>query len=750
MATTLADDNMQTMHGMASGSSTPSGTETPQKLKGHQRLLNGLQRMASSPSLVRRNRTRSSSLGSWRISKASMSCASLSSTLSSKQCWGDASSSKLSGSVSTRAVGSHVAHIHGDEHTPVRIVPGQGPLLRANIQTSVPLPADVRPSSRGTPLETTTEVPEGSQPVEALDTTEEEHGPRWSLDFWHDMPPEIRMSILKYLTPLELVSCSRVSRSWYAMCFDGQLWASLDASTYYTQIPRRALVRIILAAGPFLRTLNLRGCIQMEKSWREDGERMSDACRNLTSISLEDCRIDKATLHSFLAQNSSLTHVSMRAITAAANTTLGVISHSCPNLEYLNVSWCRSIDTRGLVLVVKACRRLRDLRVSEVSGFDNQNIMQELFEANTLERLLMSSCTSLNDASLKVLVHGKNPEIDPMTDRPKVPPRKLRHLDLSRCRGITDTGVKYLAHVVPDLEILQLSHCTHISDEAVAEVIRTTPRLTQLELEEMEDISNDILIELSKAPCAATLENLNLSYCEKIGDLGMLPLLKNCPNIRSLDLDNTRVSDLTIMELCDQMRRRGFGSELPKPGLRVAVFDCGNVTWAGVREILCNNTYVPRLASNPTRQASDQPEPCSSRTSFSSDSSEATPVPEPASPVHSSATAIAPPVYPKEIIQLKCFYGWQMTVDEHTKRVLRGNLTGASRLERKWADYMMATQEASVTGSGARRRRRRARDAEANVADDDDGDDAYWYGPGGLAPLGGRRRRARSGGCVVM
>ena len=82
-----------------------------------------------------------------------------------------------------------------------------------------------------------------------------------------------------------------------------------------------------------------------------------------------------------------------------------------------------------------------------------------------------------------------------------------------------------------------------------------------------------------------------------------------------------------------------------------------------------------------------------------------------------------------------------MTVDEHTKRVLRGDLASASRLERKWAEYMMANEEAGAGGAGSRRRRRRARDA-AMVADEEEG----GLGAGGV----GRRRRARSNGCSIM
>ncbi|KAG9805674.1 hypothetical protein KCU98_g22700, partial [Aureobasidium melanogenum] len=102
--------------------------------------------------------------------------------------------------------------------------------------------------------------------------------------------------------------------------------------------------------------------------------------------------------------------------------------------------------------------------------------------------------------------------------------------------------------------------------------------------------------------------------------------------------------------------------------------------------------------------------------------------------------------YPTQIIQLKCFYNYQPTVEEHTKRVLRGDFSAATRLERKWAEFMIAQEEAGASGAGARRRRRRAREAQMMHADEEDG----GANGGGAGVGGGRRRRARSGGCVVM
>jgi F-box/leucine-rich repeat protein 2/20 len=228
---------------------------------------------------------------------------------------------------------------------------------------------------------------------------------------------------------------------------------------------------------------------------------------------------------------------------------------------------------------------------------------------------------------------------------------------------------------------------------------------------------------------------LNISYCENLGDPGMLQVMKHCTNLRSVEMDNTRVSDLTLLEASFRVRKRGYGEEVPKVGLRLVVFDCANVTWAGIKEVLGSNAYIPRTRKPGPPIVTVVP-------TTSTDSLMTTAFVTPASSPSPS------PIYPAEIVQLKCFYGWQMTVDEHTKRVLRGDLAAATRLDRKWADYMMATEEAGAAGAGARRRRRRAREAERLYNADEDEDDSY--GPGGVSVLGGRRRRAASGGCVVM
>jgi len=678
----------------------PFPTERPSKLKGRQRLLSGLQRMGSSPSLSlsAMGRTRSHSLRSQP--KASMSCVSLAGTGSPYgQSFGSSYSSELSNGFSTAP--TSVANSPPGSPFPLYEEKFRLRMKTPDFASSVPLPSGRRPQSRAG---LDAEGDYFSQPYRKAAPKKP------ALNFWGDMPAEIRMQILQYLTPRQIVRCSLVSKSWHAMCFDGQLWSNLDTSKFYRNISADALINIIKSAGPFVKDLNLRGCVQLRERWNRNG--FLEACQNLENFSLEGCRIDRSSIHTFLLSNTRLVHINLSGLAGATNSAMKIIATNCPRVEVLNISWCSNIDNRGLNKVIQGCPKLRDLRAGEVRGWDDVELMNELFTRNTLERLVLMNCDSLNDESLAALIEGVDQEVDVLTERPIVPPRNLKHLDLTRCRTITDVGAKTLVGNVPFLEGLQLSKCGGLTDDTLTSLLPTVPVLTHLDMEELDNLSNDILKALAESPCAAHLKHLCISYCEHLGDSGMLPVLKACTSLKSLEMDNTRISDLVLTEAAASMRARNrlaralSGSERPEIGLRIVAYDCANVTWTGVREVLSRNAEISR----PSPQAANQ-----------------------------SAT------YPREVIGLKCFYSWQPTVEEHTKRVLKGDFAAAARLERKWADWMMMNEEAGVGGAGARRRRRRAREAQMMHADEEEG------GAGTTGGVG-RRRRARSGpgGCMVM
>ena len=688
----------------------PSLVEQRPKLKGHRRILQSLQRISSSPSLAKMGRISSSGYRSGH--RGSMSCVSLSSPASGHgSSYGNYQSAYTSAAFSTAptSVTSTPASDSQffDSRVGIRLVETETNSRTSTAPTTAALPADIRPGVREPRYNGKSETDESPRecyttiPIQLRRPLKQKN-----FDFWGELPHEIKVQIFQRLKPKEIVRCSAVSKSWYKMCFDGQLWINVDTEEYYRDIPGASLIKIMTAAGPFIRDLNLRGCVQLREKWANDGQKLLDACRNLENFSLEDCKIDREPVHRFILHNARLVHVNVSGLTALNNTTMKVIAQSCPLLEHLNVSWCPNVNARGLQKVVQSCIKLKDLRAGEIKGFDDEEFLHSLFTRNTLERLVVSQCLDLNDKSLQILMQGLNAEIDPLTDRAIVDPRRFRHLDFSRCRALTDQGIQFLAHNVPDLCGLQLSHCDGLTDEALAGVLDSAPYLTHLDLEELDDLSNVTLHNIAKSPCAKTLQHLNLSYCESLGDSGMLAVLKSCTGLRNLIMDNTRVSNLALVEAALQIcnRNHSYGPSAPcsstpvlqmtpTVGLHLIVYDCQNVTWTGIREVLYRN----------------------------------------AEPPYPFRANISP-----QIVSLKCFCGYQATVDEHTKRILRGDIAAARRLEKKWAEYMVASEDAGATGAGSRRRRRRLREAAAVHADEEEG-----------GPRGGRRR-ARSGGCIMM
>lgn len=644
------------------------------KEKRRQRLLKGIQRMSSSPSLQQIGRARSSS--SPYGTKGSLSCVSLAAPSPFGQYpSGSVTPGYFSNSQSSNPASptTELSGFDGIETRTARRV--------ANVST--------------THLNPTT----SSLPVEFAATRSRSGTVRKPpFDFWARMPDEIRVHILSYLRPKELIRISRISKDFHKFCFDGQLWTHFDATEFYMEIPAEALAKIILSAGPFVKDLNIRGCLQIEHYKR--AEVIVTSCKNLINATLEGCRnFQRNTLHNLIRTNEKLANLNLTSMSAVTNSTCKIIAQHCPQLETLNVSWCKHMDARGVKMVIQGCPRLREVRAGEIKGFNNLSVAETIFKSNNLERLVLSGCTELDDEAFKTMIHGSQPEIDILTDRPIVPPRKLKHLDLSRCSQLTSPAVAIMGHLVPDLQGLQLSGCTALTDAALQPILASTPRLTHLELEELSELTNDLLSQhLAKAPCAPKLEHLSVSYCENISDTGMLPIMKNCVNLKSVDMDNTRIGDLVLTEAAAMVRSRSTRSNTintrPRIGLKLIVYDCQMVTWTGIREILSWNAE--------TRQSHE-----------------------------SSAT------YPTEIIGLKCFYGWQQTVEQHTQRVLRGDFAAASRLEKKWAEYMQAMEEAGAGGAGSRRRRRRAR--EAQQAHDDEAGGA-----------GRRRARTVAAACTVM
>ncbi|KAI1000351.1 hypothetical protein K3495_g7844 [Podosphaera aphanis] len=523
-----------------------------------------------------------------------------------------------------------------------------------------------------------------------------------NLDFWAEMPHEIALQIFANLRPKELVRASTVCKKFREICYDGQLWTTFDASEFYAKITADSIARILRAADPFVKDLNLRGCMQLEHELDYDKYTGSlwSVCHNLNHLTLEGCRnLTFTSIHNLVRANDNLVTLNLSGLSKVTNTTCQAISQGCPCLEMLNISWCTHVDSMGVRFIIRNCKQLKDLRVGEIRGLGALDLAQDLFETNKLERFDIAGCSDFTDQSLRIIMQGTDPEIDIFTNVPLVPARRLRHLNISRCQRITDVGIKTLAHLTPNLQGLQLNGCGRISDDGLSSIIATTPSLTHLDLDEIFGLTDAFLVKLSQSPCAPRLEHLSISYCEEVGDAGMLPIFRACTSLKSVDMDNTKIGDLVLAEAALLIHSRLAPADVnqnePFIGLRLVVYDCPNVTRAGVRKVLSHNLEICNLR------------------------------------VDDGA------MFKTELVGLKCFYRWQNTVDEHTKRLLRNNLAGAGKLLKLWGDWMISTGENGSEGPGLRRER----EAQLMHIDDESR---------GAIRRNRRRRRGWSSGCTMM
>jgi F-box/leucine-rich repeat protein 2/20 len=547
------------------------------------------------------------------------------------------------------------------------------------------------------------------------------------LTFWLDVPAEVKIKIFAYLGPREIIRSSRVSKDWHRMCYDGQLWGMLDTARLCQGIPEAALITIITAVGSFLRDLDLYD-VQLGKHF--DHGSLAGACGNLQSLSLWGCGIDQNAIHSFLNAATRLVHIDLSGLEAASNRAMNIIAANCQKLQHLNISWCGNINTCDLQRVVEACPDLRIIRAGKTSGWGDVEIMEQLFLRNSLERLDLTNCDSLTDESLGMLIEGNAGEINRSTGRPIVPPRRLKHLNLTRCRGISDTGIRTLVSNIPAIEDLLLSGCRGISDGSLTQLLPTTPVLAHLDVEGLELLTGAVLQNLASSRCARYLRHLNVADCKNMGDVDMTTLVQSCKGLRALFMDNTDVSDLVLIEAVTMVRQRNPHTvlvhdidipSLPTVGLSLTAHECPKVTWSGIREILSHNTEV--ITTNKTAQLPQlERYPISSLggvsdITFSPSTSLAQLVSSSSANanIHNSIQH----TYPTQLITIfKDFYTCQRTVGEHTKRVLRCDVPAAQRLEQRWIEFVMAQEEMEAGGGERIFKRRMARKAQMRLVDE--------------------------------
>ena len=394
-------------------------------------------------------------------------------------------------------------------------------------------------------------------------------------------------------------------------------------------MPASQLQRVVESAGSFTTSLNLSGHRSLLPTTVESlagclsiahGAKMTSPHNQLTYLNMSGCSmVTTPSLHHLLMQSPFLETLCVKGMPAVTNETCEILSQYCPRLLSLDLSRCKSLTGAGIrSLASSVTTRAKPLSIVELrlSGLKSitDSTMSALGEAAPyLEVLDLSYCRDLHNSAIDAFVTcSEDFALDSISLTPRQAGRnpnegrryrrritRLRHLSLSYCVLLTDIACSHLAHAMPQLELLELGGIGgELKDDGVVRLLETLPKLRKLDLEDANDITDNVLHSITPHPSSDdirrdhcvpghALEHLIVSYAIQLSNDAFLASIRNCPRLRVLEADNTRISAAAVKEFVM------LACERKSLDATIVAIDCRSMNEGVVKEIA--DSTRPRL-----------------------------------------------------------------------------------------------------------------------------------------------------------
>lgn len=294
-----------------------------------------------------------------------------------------------------------------------------------------------------------------------------------------------------------------------------------------------------------------------------------------------------------------------------------------PRLQTIDLSNCFHITDEGFSTLWKVCgKNVKVWKMKSVWDVSANQILEMSDNAKSLEEVNWSNCRKVGDNLLARVVGWVVPEHanltgtkqvvitssaarlrgqKPQTQTVTLPPPgtvigcpKLKRLDLSYCKHITDRSMAHLAaHASNRLESLCLTRCTSISDAGFQS---WTPfrfhHLSRLCLADCTYLSDSAVVALVNS--AKALTHLDLSFCCALSDTATEVVALGLPGLQELKMAfcGSAVSDNSLasiaLHLHDLRRLSVRGCvRVTSAGVETVLDGCAALEWADVSQ--CRN-----------------------------------------------------------------------------------------------------------------------------------------------------------------
>ncbi|XP_007422566.1 F-box/LRR-repeat protein 4 [Python bivittatus] len=333
----------------------------------------------------------------------------------------------------------------------------------------------------------------------------------WTTNGYFDkLPYELIQLILSHLTVPDLCRVSQTCKLLYQHCCDPLQYIHLSLQPYWARINDTAL-EYLQSRCILVQWLNL--------SWTGNRGTISFSAfsRFLKVCGSELVRLELSCGH-FLNEAC-----------------LEAIADTCLNLQELNLSSCDKLPPQAFNHIAKLCNLTRLILYR--TKIEQTALLSILNFCSELQHLSLGSCVMIEDYDTIACMMGAKC-------------KKLRTLDLWRCKNISENGIAELAAGCPLLEELDLGWCPTLqsSTGCFAKLARKLPNLQKLFLTANRSVCDSDIEELA-ANCT-NLRQLDILGTRMVSPASLRKLLESCKELSLLDVSFcSQIDNRVVLEL---------------------------------------------------------------------------------------------------------------------------------------------------------------------------------------------------------
>jgi hypothetical protein len=168
----------------------------------------------------------------------------------------------------------------------------------------------------------------------------------------------------------------------------------------------------------------------------------------------------------------------------------------CSQLHYLDLTGCRHVHNEGLTALARGCQLVETVHLSGCDGVTGAGISQLCKHMTNLKHLSMTGCKSLTDLDVAAFKNSLFKD-------------KLKTLNLSGCTNLTNQGVRAVCDVFGEVLFnLDISGCS-INDRMMDIICDTCPKLRSLDISRCRKLTDYTVHKLTSDVTSLTTLKLD-------------------------------------------------------------------------------------------------------------------------------------------------------------------------------------------------------------------------------------------------